>query len=119
MTTRNGTTWPNTPAGVTRSSTEPAVPPSAATTPQRRSHAPFPASSGREASADPGQHATSATMLATFAGSGATPASSSAGYETSDVIPPAVPTRPATAPAPVRNNSRAAGSTAASVEVVQ
>src|SRR6202034_324244 len=113
-----GTTRPNTPAGVTSSSTEPAVPPSAATTPQRRSHAPRPDSSGREATAEPGQHATSATMLATFACSGAIPASSSAGYETSDVIPPAVPTRPASAPAAARNNSRAAGFTASSVEVV-
>ena len=52
-------------------------------------------------------------MLATFACSGATPANSSAGYETSDVIPPAVPTRPATAPAPTRNSSRAAGFTGA------
>ena len=79
MATRNGTTRPNTPAGVTSSSTEPAVPPSAATPAQRRSQAPRPANSGREAIAEPGQHATSATMLATFACSGATPANSSAG----------------------------------------
>src|SRR5690349_22910024 len=42
---------------------------------------------------------------------GATPAIKSAGYETSDVIPPAVPTRPATAPAPTRNSSRETGVT--------
>ena len=75
--TRNGTTLLNTPAGVASSSTDPAVPPAAETAVQRRSHDPFPCSSGREAAADPGQHATSATVFATLACSAGTPACSS------------------------------------------
>ena len=51
--------------------------------------------------ADPGQQATPATRLATFADSGGTPTASRAEYDTSEVIPPAAPTVPATTPAAI------------------
>ena len=41
-------------------------------------------------------------MFATLAGSGGMPTASKAGYETKDMMPPAVPIIPASAPAPSR-----------------
>ena len=46
-------------------------------------------------------------MLATLAGSAGTPTASNAGYETSEVMPPAVPTIPASTPAPTSNRASA------------
>ena len=54
---------------------------------------------------EPGQQATPATRLANAAGKAGTPANISAGYDTSEVMPPAVPTRPAKAPATRRKIS--------------
>ncbi len=61
------------------SSERPATLPTAATGSSRSSNGRVPASSARELSADPGPMATAATMLPTLAGSGGTPAASSAG----------------------------------------
>ena len=52
--------------------------------------------------AEAGQQPTGATMFVTLADSGEAPTASSAGYDTSEVIPPAVPTTPAIAPAASR-----------------
>ena len=99
-TSKNGTTWPNTPAGVDSRRPEPTTAPTTAKGAQRRSQGAWPASSGRDANADPGQQVTRATMLVTLATRGERPAASRAGYEINEVMPPAVPTVPATVPAP-------------------
>ena len=52
-------------------------------------------------------HVTKATACVTFAGSGGMPTASSAGYEISDVMPPADPTAPARTPAASRSTSSA------------
>src|SRR3954452_21699852 len=77
----------------------PATPPATATRLQRQSQRPRPLSSGWEASAEPGQQATRATLLAMLAGSAGSPTASRTGYDTDEVIPPAVPTMPAATPA--------------------
>ncbi len=64
-------------------------------------------SSGREANADPGQQVTRATMLVTLAVNGESPTARRAGYEISEVMPPAVPTVPASAPAPSSSKTSA------------
>ncbi len=51
-------------------------------------------------------------MLVTLAGRAGTPTVSSAGYDTSEVMPPAVPTSPATIPATTRMTARQSGVTA-------
>jgi hypothetical protein len=75
------------------------IAPTADTGAHRLAHDPVPRNSDRDTMTEPGQHATPAMRLATAAGQGGTPAKMSAGYETSEVMPPAVPTRPAKAPA--------------------
>ncbi len=77
--TRKGTTRAKTPGGVASSSSAPATLPTAATGSSRTRSGRVPASSLRELSADPGPMATAATMFPTLAGSGGTPAASSAG----------------------------------------
>ncbi len=86
-------------AGVASSNAAPMIAPTADTGAHRLAHDPVPRNSDRETMTEPGQHATPATRLATAAGHGGTPTKMSAGYETSEVMPPAVPTRPAKAPA--------------------
>jgi hypothetical protein len=78
------------------------APPRALSGSQRRSHGPQPASSRCEPAAAPGQQALSATRLVALALSGESPIASSAGYEISEVIPPAVPMMPASTPAASR-----------------
>ena len=102
--TRYGTIIVNVPGGVTSSSTAPTAAPTAATGSPRAKCGPAPVISCREVSAAPGQHAAPATRFVTFAGSAGIPAASSAGYDTSDVIPPAEPTTPATTPASSRKS---------------
>ena len=94
-----------TRAGVASSNTAPAIAPTADTGAHRLAHDPVPRNSDRETMTEPGQQATPATRLATAAGQAGTPAKISAGYETSEVMPPAVPTRPAKAPATRRKIS--------------
>jgi hypothetical protein len=112
---RIGTTRANTPGGVLRSRREPAADAVAARGRLRASQRPAPVNSLRDVATEPGQQATSATRLATPAASGVSPVASSAGYETSEVIPPAVPTSPATAPATRRKTNSPAADTIATV----
>jgi hypothetical protein len=104
---------PEEATGVHSSSAAPAAPPAAATTAHRRIHGHCPRNSGRDPNADPGRHVTNATACVTFAGSGGIPTSSSAGYEISEVMPPADPTAPARAPA-ANSSASSAGEVTAS-----
>src|SRR3954447_1696025 len=98
---RNGAIREKAWSEVMSRSPAPAAPPATATRLQRQSQLPRRRSSGWEASAEPGQQATRATLLAMLAGSAGNPTASRAGYDTDEVIPPAVPTTPAATPAAI------------------
>src|SRR5690349_10969929 len=74
-----GTTTVKVLAGVSSSTTAPAVPPSAVTIPSRITRRPCPVSSGFEPRTDPAPVSTSETVLVMFALSGGTPSASRAG----------------------------------------
>ena len=98
---RNGAIREKAWSEVISSSPAPAAPPATATRLQRQSQLPRPRSSGWDANAEPGQQATRATLLAMLAGSAGSPTASRTGYDTDEVIPPAVPTTPAATPAAI------------------
>jgi hypothetical protein len=84
---------------------EPTSPPETEITDDRRNHCAWRMSSSLDAAAVPGQQATTEAMFVTFAGNGGRPTARSAGYEINDVIPPVVPTTPASNPAPSKSRS--------------
>ncbi|MEF2977337.1 hypothetical protein V3W46_08970 [Subtercola sp. YIM 133946] len=106
--TRNGTTRSNTSLGVTTSSTAPASENTTVGGSQVRMVRECPVTSGPARRAEPNPLPSRATELVTLAARGGMPTASSAGYATSDVMPPAVPMTPATSPALRRNAHSAA-----------
>src|SRR6476469_9588315 len=91
-----GTIFSNPSAGVDSSSAAPTMPPTAATGASARSRGAWPTSSGREPSTDPTPVNTSATVLVTFALTGASPTASSAGSVANDANPAMLQVSPPT-----------------------